>query len=273
MESTTIQYVDRVVIKTGPNVANEAEFYENHPSVSPKVYVVDPGVEWRSDDGQLVMSHERMVHSTEIFSVEDIRGLVQVFEEENDSDFTSYSLFADHVEMRETWFVEDHGSSLTEREQTTLDAVVNFLTNLGYSFSGVPQVTAHGDLQTKNMFYRPVVGRLPGAIDPLPVVAPVGYDVAFYYATLFSEGSVMDRRKRLEEQGIWSELTDRERMMVLALMILDDNPTRISRTQDEWEASLIYVSEALHDDENKRTYTYPVNSDVHYIQSVTSVTE
>lgn len=45
MDSTSIQYVDRVVIKTGPNVVNEAEFYENHPSVSPKVYVVDPGIE------------------------------------------------------------------------------------------------------------------------------------------------------------------------------------------------------------------------------------
>lgn len=251
MDSTSIQYVDRVVIKTGPNVVNEAEFYENHPSVSPKVYVVDPGVEWRGDDGQLVMSHERMVHSTEIFSVEDIRGLVQVFEEENDDDFTMYSSFFDHVDMRETWFIEDHGSSLTDREQATLDAVVNFLTNLGYSFSGIKLVTAHGDLQTKNMFYRPVIGRLPGAIDPLPAVAPVGYDVALYYATLFSEGSVMDRQKKLEEQGIWSELTDLERIMVLALMILDDNPARISRTQDEWEASLVYVSEALQKYNNK----------------------
>lgn len=251
MDSTSIQYVDRVVIKTGPNVVNEAEFYENHPSVSPRVYVVDPGIEWRGDDGQLVMSHERMVHPTEIFSVEDVRHLVSVFEEDNDDDFTMYSSFFDHVQMRENWFIEDHSSSLTDLEQTTLDAIVTFLTNLGYSFSGVKQVTAHGDLQTKNLFYRPIPERLPGAIDPLPVVAPVGYDVALYYATLFSEGSVMDRQRRLEEYGIWSELTDLEQIMVLVLMILDDNPARISRTRDEWEASLAYVSEALQKYDNK----------------------
>lgn len=164
MDSTSIQYVDQVLIKTGPNVVNEAEFYENHPSVSPTVYVVDPGIEWRGDDGQLVMSHERMVHPTEIFSVEDLRHLVQAFEEENDDDFTSYSTFADHVRIREEWFIEDYGSSLTDLEQTTLNVIVDFLTNLGYSFSSIKQVTAHGNLQTKNLFYRPI-----------PVVVPVGY--------------------------------------------------------------------------------------------------
>lgn len=272
MDSTSIQYVDRVVIKTGPNVVNEAQFYEQHPEVSPKVHVVNPGVEWRDEDGQLVMSHERMVHPTEIFSVQDMRQLVNTYQN-GEPDYTIYEVFTDHLVLRETWFMEDHGPNVSDLEAKTVKRIVDFLMWLEAPSSPVSNALAHGDLQTKNLFYRPIPERLPGAIDPLPVVAPAGYDLVFYYATLFSEGSVMARQKKLEDKGIWSELSEVERVMTLALMVLDDNPARISRTQGEWDASLAYVTDALRDYESIPKYVYPVDSDVHYIQSVTSTTE
>lgn len=272
MDSTSIQYVDRVVIKTGPNVVNEAEFYENHPSVSPKVYVVDPGIEWRGDDGQLVMSHERMVHPTEIFSVQDMRQLVNTYQN-GEPDYTIYDVFIDHLVLRETWFMEDHGPNVSDLEAKTVKRIVDFLMWLEAPSSPASNTLAHGDLQTKNLFYRPIPERLPGAIDPLPVVAPAGYDISFYYAAIFSEGSVMARQKKLEDKGIWSELSEVERVMTLALMVLNDNPARISRTDEEWEASLAYVSDAIHDFLVSLIYYSPEKSDVHYIQSVTSTTE
>ena len=98
----------------------------------------------------------------------------------------------DNLARRIAWATERFDEPGYERHQADLAIAEKLVLDL--TFSTEPQVLLHGDLQAKNLI---VHGDELTAVDPLPVLGPAAFDLAFWIAKSIHEHAMVTYVERV----------------------------------------------------------------------------